>query len=95
MINIKYILSVACLILLCGAVKAQQNTAELSGTVTDSAGAVLVNARVAVRLPLTGFTRETYTNNVGLFTFTQLPLGVYLVTVSQAGFQTEIRKASN
>ena len=35
----KQILSAACLIILCGAVEAQQNTAELTGTVTDSAGA--------------------------------------------------------
>src|SRR5262245_15360780 len=92
MTNIKQTFSIACLILFCGAVKAQQNTAELTGTVTDSAGAVLVSARVTVRQPLTGLTRETHTNSAGLYTFTQLPLGVYTVTVSQTGFQTEIRE---
>jgi hypothetical protein len=92
MTNIKQTFSLACLILFCGAVKAQQNTAELTGTVTDSAGAVLVSARVTVRQPLTGLTRETHTNSAGLYTFTQLPLGVYAVTVSQTGFQTETRE---
>ena len=92
MTNIKRVFSVACLTLLCGVVKAQQNTAELSGTVIDSAGAVLAGARITVRRPLTGLTRETHTNSAGLYTFTQLPLGVYVVTVSQAGFRTEIRE---
>lgn len=82
-----------CFLLLFSAVVcAQQNTAELAGTVTDAMGAVLVNTRVTVRQPLTGFTRETHTNNAGFFTFTQLPLGVYTVTATQDQFQTEIRE---
>jgi hypothetical protein len=92
MTNIKQAFSIACLILFCSVVKAQQNTAELSGTLSDSTGAVLVGARITVRQPLTGLTRETHTNSAGLYTFTQLPLGVYTVTVSQAGFRTEIRE---
>jgi carboxypeptidase family protein/TonB-dependent receptor-like protein len=84
------LLSLAWLILLGCAVKAQQNTAELTGVVTDSAGAVLVSARITVRQPLTGLTRETHTNSAGLYTFAQLPLGGYTVTASQTGFQTEI-----
>jgi carboxypeptidase family protein/TonB-dependent receptor-like protein len=84
------LLSVAWIILLGCAVKAQQNTADLTGVVTDSAGAVLVSARITVRQPLTGLTRETHTNSAGLYTFAQLPLGIYTVTVSETGFQTEI-----
>jgi len=92
MTNIKQIFSVFFLILLCSAVEAQQNTAELSGTVADSTSAVLVGVRITVRQPLTGFMRESHTNSAGLYTFTQLPLGIYTVTVSQNGFQTEIRE---
>lgn len=90
----KSILSLACLVLFGIVVNARQNTAELSGTLTDSAGAVLIGARVSVRQPLTGFSRDTHTNTAGLYTFTQLPLGVYTVTVSQTGFQTEIREGN-
>src|SRR5262245_60069040 len=90
--NIKQIFSIICLMLFSVAVEAQQNTAELSGTVTDSTGAVLLDTRVSVRQPLTGLSRDTHTNSAGLFTITQLPLGVYTVTVSQPGFQTEIRE---
>src|SRR5262245_36246745 len=88
----KQTFSVACLVLLCGSVNARQNTAELTGVVTDSAEAVLVSARITIRQPLTGLTRETHTNSSGLYTFTQLPLGVYTVTVSQTGFRTETRE---
>src|SRR5262245_61050155 len=86
----KQLLSVVWLILFSCAVEAQQNTAELTGVVTDSAGAVLVSARITVTQPLTGLTRETHTNSAGLYTFAQLPLGGYTVTASQTGFQTEI-----
>src|SRR5215510_2757380 len=92
MTNNKQILSIALLIMFYSGVQAQQNTAELSGIVTDTAGAVLVDTRVTVRLPNTGFTRETHTSSGGLFILTQLPLGVYTVTVSQTGFHTEIRE---
>ncbi len=88
----KQIFSLACLILLCGVVRAQQNTAELTGAVTDSAGAVLVSATITVRQPSTGLTRETHTNSAGLYTFAQLPLGVYSVTVTQTGFRSETRE---
>jgi hypothetical protein len=71
---------------------AQQNTAELSDTVTDANGAVLLNASVTVRQPLTGLTRVTHTNQAGLYTFTQLPLGQYTVSVTQNGFQTALRE---
>ncbi len=73
-------------------VKAQQNTAELSGTVSDGTGAIIVNAQITVRQPLTGASRETHTNSVGFYVFTQLPTGVYNVTVSHDGFQTETRE---
>ena len=73
------------------AIEAQQSTAELSGTVTDPSGAVLVNAQVTVRNPLTGLIRETHTNSVGMYTITQLPSGEYTVTISHDGFQTEVR----
>lgn len=92
MTNVKKILCLTMLLLVSFAVQAQQNTAELSGSVSDANGAVLINTKVTVRQPLTGATRVTHTNSVGIYTFTQLPLGVYSVSVSQTGFQTEVRE---
>ena len=79
-------LSVVCLFLSSVMVFAQQNNAELSGTVTDPSGAVLTDTKVVIQQPSTGTTRETHTNSSGFYVFTQLPPGVYAVAVSHAGF---------
>ena len=39
----------------------------------------------------TGFTRTTVTNNDGLYTFADLPVGTYRVEVEHAGFKAEVR----
>ena len=92
MANAKTLLCLVMLFLFSFVAQAQQNTAELSGSVADANGAVLINTKVTVRQPLTGATRVTHTNSAGLYTFTQLPLGVYTVSVSHTGFQTEVRE---
>jgi len=79
-------LSVVCLFLSSVMAFAQQNNAELSGTVTDPSGAVLTNTKVVIQQPSTGATRETHTNSSGFYFFAQLPPGVYSLTVSHAGF---------
>jgi len=84
--------ALCCVLLLSVVARAQQNSAELSGTITDPAGAILLNAQVTLRQPLTGASRESHTNSSGFFAFTQLPSGVYTLTVSHPGFQTEVRE---
>ncbi len=91
MSNVQRILSIG-LLLISFTAHAQHNTAELTGNVTDANGAVLPNTKVLVNQPLTGLARLTHTNSVGLFSFAQLPVGLYTVTVSQEGFQTEVRE---
>jgi hypothetical protein len=62
----------------------------VSGTVTDASGAVVVGAAVKLVSPDTGLTREGITSSAGEFTFQDLPLGKYDVTVTQPGFD-EVR----
>ena len=64
------------------------STATLSGTVTDSTGAVIPGASVVVKRADTGLTSEAVTNAEGQFTVPQLAAGKYTVTVSLAGFKT-------
>ncbi len=90
--NIQNLFCFALVCLLSVVARAQQNTAELSGTVTDANGAILINTKVTVRQSLTGAVRVIHTNSAGIYTCTQLPLGVYSVSVSQTGFQTEVRE---
>jgi hypothetical protein len=64
------------------------STATLSGTVTDTTGAVIPGASVVVKRADTGLTSEAVTNAEGQFTVPQLAAGKYTVTVSLAGFKT-------
>jgi uncharacterized protein YfaS (alpha-2-macroglobulin family) len=61
--------------------------AEITGTVTDFAGAVVPNATVKVRAVSTGTTRTVITNAAGRFNVSGLPTGDYQVKVSSQGFK--------
>ena len=61
----------------------------ISGTVVDQTGAVIAGANVKLVSADTGLTRTSPTTNAGEFTFQDLPLGKYSLTVSQQGFQSE------
>jgi hypothetical protein len=62
--------------------------ATLNGTVTDATGAAVPNAKVTAANTATGTTRTTNTGDAGLYTFSQLPVGTYDVTVDATGFKT-------
>jgi hypothetical protein len=63
-----------------------QTTASLKGIVTDSSGAVLPGARVALTSLETGAAHEAVTSDFGAFEFTALPPGFYHLVTSKAGF---------
>ncbi|HVJ09527.1 MAG TPA: TonB-dependent receptor [Acidisarcina sp.] len=67
---------------------AQINTASLTGLVTDASGAVVAKVPVTVQGQATGFTRTTETDNAGYYTFSNLPIGQYSISVSKDGFAT-------
>jgi hypothetical protein len=69
-------------------VQAQTATGQITGTVKDSSGAVLANAKVTVTNEATNFSRETTTTEAGTYVFPLLPVGSYTVTVTQQGFNT-------
>jgi len=65
-----------------------QATSTITGTVTDSGGAVVPGATVVVISNATGTKTEAVTNGSGAFTVPALPVGLYTVTVSLEGFKT-------
>jgi Carboxypeptidase regulatory-like domain/TonB dependent receptor len=67
---------------------AQGITGSMTGTVTDSSGAIIVGATVTVREVDTNLTRTTRTSAAGTFTITQLPPGRYSVKFDNPGFKT-------
>ena len=60
----------------------------LTGIVHDTAGAVIPAAAVKVVNPSTGQEFATVTNDVGSYTFTTLPPGIYNLTIGAKGFRT-------
>ena len=67
---------------------AQLSTADITGTVTDSTGAVIPRATVTLVNLDTHYQRVDASNDSGEFQFTLLPAGHYSVTARMAGFKT-------
>ena len=69
---------------------AQTFRGTILGTVTDASGALVAGATVKVRNVGTGLERTTTTSTDGSYAVPELPIGTYVVTVSQSGFQTSV-----
>ena len=80
----------ACLVtLFCGTgMRAQEVTATVTGTVTDTTGAAVVGASVAIKSVERGVVYHATTNDDGLYRATSLPIGNYEVKVEKSGFAT-------
>lgn len=70
---------------------AQTPTGEISGTVSDSSGAVIAGSKVTVTNPATNVQRIAESNELGLYSVPALPPGVYNVRVEKAGFTVQSR----
>src|SRR5713226_5840473 len=64
-----------------------QDTASITGTVTDPSGAAVKGAQVVVSSPDRGIDRPTTTNDSGDFLVAGLPSGAVNVTVTAQGFK--------
>ncbi len=71
---------------------AQTAAATINGTVVDSAGASVADARVTITNQGTTTKTETTTTGDGTFSMTGLPTGTYSVTVVRTGFETYTEK---
>ena len=67
-------------------------TATLSGTVTDSSGAVLPGVTISAKHLATGVVTTSITNSQGAFTIAGLAVGLYEVSSSLEGFKTSVIK---
>jgi len=68
-----------------------QDTATITGTVTDPTGAVVVGAQVTVTNVATNIADTTSTNAEGIYRVVALRPGTYRVTVTAAGFKRFLR----
>jgi hypothetical protein len=67
-----------------------QSTATLQGTVSDAQGAAVPGAAVDVKNVATGVQRNTVTDAGGQYQVASLPVGLYRVQVTLAGFRTQV-----
>jgi hypothetical protein len=74
-----------------GAFGQATNAGDISGTVTDTTGAVIPDATITVVNIDTGVTHGYTTNAAGVYDTTSIIAGNYKVTFSKAGFTTLVR----
>jgi hypothetical protein len=79
------------LLLLVPTAWAQTSEANLSGTVSDTTGAVIPNAAVKLTSKDQGTVRSVQTNNAGVYQYSFLPPGAYVLEISSQGFKTLTR----
>src|SRR5947209_19181430 len=86
-------LRLALLALVCAcAMFAQRDLSTLVGTVTDSSGGVVANAKVTITELSTGQVYDVTTNSEGSFVRSALKPSTYTVTVQATGFRRAEQK---
>src|ERR1044071_2905973 len=85
--GIKIFLLIFVLVYCCQSAQAQGLTGQISGTLNDSNGSVVPNAKVDVVNQKTAQTRTVNSDSEGNFVITQLLPGTYTLVVSASGFK--------
>src|SRR5579863_1029434 len=76
-----------------GSASAQEPTGSISGTITDSSGAVVPNVNVTITNKATGAARTETANTEGVYSAPSLLPAQYEVRVEQTGFRTVVAAA--
>ncbi len=82
------------LVLTANPLRAQDAPSTLSGTVTDSTGKLLPNAKIIVKNSSTGQATETQTDSAGAYSVPNLPAGEYEVSASADGIAAAVAKVT-
>src|ERR1700722_13119295 len=85
----KYVLSIFVALIIGLPAFAQTFHGTVSGIVVDSQGAVISDAVVQLANPATGQALNAKSSKEGEFSFPELTVGIYRLTVSLSGFQTK------
>ena len=67
-------------------------TGRMSGQVLDATQAAVPGATVTIDNPANGDHRQVTTDNIGRYTFPDLPIGRYTVRAEKQGFQTQVKQ---
>jgi len=82
------VLGLIFVVLIAALAGAQTFRGAISGAVTDPSGSVVPDAKVTATDVATGVEHNTVTTTEGVFSFQDIPLGTYKVTVAAKGFAT-------
>jgi len=82
--------SICAVALITSAAFAQGERASVTGAVTDSSGAIIVNATVSIRNVATNIIAKTNTNASGIYYLTSLNPGRYELRIEQTGFRPSV-----
>ncbi len=89
---VKCLLRLFVMLILVGAsLWGQGSTAQISGTVKDTTGALLPGAEVRATQTETAIARSTVSNETGAYVLPNLPIGPYRLEVSLPGFRTFVQ----
>jgi len=80
-----------CAILNVCPLQAQVDTGSITGTITDTSGAVVGGAKVTLTSEDTGATLSTTAGGSGNYEFSPVRIGSYKIDVASKGFKTEIQ----
>src|ERR1700752_1282163 len=80
------LLAIALCFAITAAAQSVGNSGSVDGTVLDATGAVVPNAKVEIRNPVSGLDRSTTTDSSGRFGFTNMPFNPYHLTILAPGF---------
>ena len=86
-----WLIFIAVLVAISSPVRAQVTGATLSGTLSDTTGAILPQGQVTAKNTQTGISTSAQTNSAGLYSIPNLQPGNYEVSFSATGFRTEVR----
>lgn len=67
---------------------AQVDTGGVTGTVTDTTGAAVVNAQITLTNPATGISQNARSTSTGTYSFSGVRTGTYDLKAEAPGFQT-------
>src|SRR5580698_6947369 len=70
----------------------QTQLATVSGTITDTSGAVVPGVSLTIVSQGTGLKRSALTDTAGEYRFAGLPTGTYSLRIEKPGFQSQIRE---
>jgi hypothetical protein len=91
--GLKIVLAPLAMALCLSATGVAQDQATVTGTVTDSTGAIVPGVKITVADADIGLTRDTVSNSAGDYTVAKIPLGTYSISAEAAGFQRLVRTA--